>query len=122
MATILGFVFAIVGWPFQNGPTPDPGSGDGPSACEASLSLSRGRGPSGSIVRVSGAGFPPNEEVELLFHTEFLPSARTDSSGAFRARITIPGTFDAFAGQQFQIFAATPTCGDRAQFFLAEPD
>lgn len=85
-----------------------------------SISLSRGAGPSGTRVTVSGRGFAADTEVELNFHTEALPPSRTGSEGTFSQEVVIPGSFDAFAPQQFQIRALSkgPICSDDAPFQL----
>jgi hypothetical protein len=87
---------------------------------DASISLSSGEGPSGSHVIVRGTGFPSDEAVEVRFHTEQLPPARTDAEGSFKDDVIIPGTLDAFAPQQFEITATTkPTiCSDSNPFLL----
>lgn len=95
---------------------------DGPvfECQDPSISLSRGSGPSGTHVVVRGSGFPSDEAVEVRFHTEALPPARTDGEGSFEDEVVIPGTFDAFAPQQFEISATTkPTvCSDSTPFAL----
>ena len=119
-ATIFGFILTVVGWP-PDGAQPDGqiGDRDTPSmACEPHVSLSRGRGPSGSNTVVTGTGFPADSDVDLRFHTESLVPGHTDSEGSFRVRTQIPGTFDAFAGQQFMISAASGACADLVPFFL----
>jgi hypothetical protein len=89
---------------------------------DPSLSLSRGSGPSGTHVTVRGRGYPSDEEVDVRFHTEALPPARTSDEGEFSDDVVIPGTFDAFAPQQFEIRAVTrPTiCSDAAPFQLTK--
>jgi len=82
------------------------------------LSLSRGSGPSGTEVIVTGKGFPPDRDIDLKFHTEDLAPAQTDGQGTFEANVVIPGTFDAFAGQQFQITATTTGCFKSTPFQL----
>jgi hypothetical protein len=105
--------------PSGNGPI-DNGPGDGFPCEDPSISLSRGSGPSGTEVVVRGRGFPSDESVEVRFHTEDLPPARTDPEGNFEVNVVIPGTFDAFAPQQFSLGATTkPTiCSDTAPFDL----
>ena len=86
----------------------------------ASISLSQGSGPSGTQIVITGTGFPSNEAVDVIFSTEALAPARTDDQGGFRDEVVVPGTFDAFAPQQFSITATTkPTvCFDDAPFQL----
>lgn len=112
---------------FDNSPQPPPngptGNGihTGGLPCEdPSISLSRGTGPSGTQVVVRGSGFPADEAVDVRFSTEALPPARTDTDGTFKVEVVVPGTFDAFAPQQFEIVATTtPTvCFDSAPFQL----
>jgi hypothetical protein len=115
-------------WSAISGDNDEPTNGrngsiiDGPThRCgDPTMSLSRGSGPSGTLVVVRGTGFPPDERVELRFHTELLPPARTDNEGSFEDEVVVPGTFDAFAGQQFMISATTkPTiCTATAPFAL----
>jgi hypothetical protein len=72
----------------------------------ASLSISHGSGPSGTNVKLSGHGFGSNETVDIFFHTEPIATARADGSGDFSdVRARIPGSFDVFAPQTFEIQA-----------------
>jgi hypothetical protein len=82
-----------------------PGRPVSGAAYETSLSLSVGEGRSGTPVVVTGHGFAPGETVEVLFHTELIATAITDENGDFTANAKVPGTFDAFGGQQFLIIA-----------------
>jgi hypothetical protein len=82
------------------------------------LSLSQGAGPSGTSVVITGKGFPPNRDVDIKFHTEDLAPAATDEQGSFEDTVVIPGTFDAFSGQQFQITATTMGCFKSTPFQL----
>jgi hypothetical protein len=75
----------------------------------AKISLSRGSGPSGIHITVSGENFQPGEEVEIYFHADQIGIATVDSSGRFSQNVKIPGTYDAFAPQQFQITATGNT-------------
>jgi hypothetical protein len=95
-------------------------SENGPSrpCADPQLSLSTGSGPSGTSVTVAGSGFPSARSVELRFHTEQLAPARTDEAGDFRVDVRIPGTFDPFAPQQFEITAVTLGCHDSVPFQL----
>jgi hypothetical protein len=121
IVTILAFVFTVFGWPLQENATVAPGGDDVPaSICEPQVSLSRGRGPSGTRLTISGDGFHPNSEVELRFHTEALPPARSDDEGTFSVAARIPGTFDVFAPFSVTIFAASRGCVDTANFRLTE--
>ena len=132
VATILGFVLALVGWPGEGG-SPDRNGepagevdGSGPFAvCDpAEISLSRGRGPSGTMVTVSGSGFAADREVDLRFHTFRLPPAGPGADGTFQVDVRIPGDLDAFAPQQFDIIASGPGvgCSDSAPFQLTTGD
>ena len=114
IATILTFVFTIVidgggtvGMDNLGGPCDDP-----------QLSLSDGSGPSGTEVVVRGSGFPGREDVDLRFHTESLTPARTDDGGNFEVNVRIPGSFDPFAPQQFDIVASADACSDNIAFQL----
>jgi len=71
-------------------------------AATASLSLSTGQGPSGTLVTVSGTGFDGGEKVTIRFHVEQVGDALADNSGAFSAAVKVPGSYDAFAPQQFE--------------------
>ena len=100
-------------------------TGDAPDArpcTDPSVSLSRGSGPSGTQVKISGSGFPSDERVDIRFHTEALPPARTEADGRFSVDAVIPGTFDVFAPQTFEIRATTkPTiCNESAPFRLTK--
>jgi len=55
---------------------------------------------------MGGTGFDAREQVEIRFHTELIATAEGDCDGAFSGvHARIPGTFDAFAPQQFEITA-----------------
>ena len=58
------------------------------------LGLDPTSGPSGTYVLVSGTGFGPSEEVDVLFiengRTQFLNAATSDPSGAFSVTVTVP--------------------------------
>ena len=74
---------------------------------EATLSVDRGSGPSGTRLVFSGQGFGKNETVEIRFHTDLIATVRTDGDGAFvDARARVPGSFDVFAPQTFEITAS----------------
>jgi hypothetical protein len=85
------------------GPGPSlPGFGD-----PAAVFLSLTGGPAGSIVRVSGTGFQPGETVTIRFHTDQVASTVASESGAFTSvEITVPASYGAFAGVQFNVFAS----------------
>ncbi|MFC7134841.1 MULTISPECIES: hypothetical protein [Salinibaculum] len=73
----------------------------------ASLSVSPTSGQSGTDAIVTGEGFPPNTEVDLVWHThaghrfmhdtvtaeprlDVLPTVETDAAGSFQVDVTIP--------------------------------
>jgi hypothetical protein len=87
----------------------DSGGTPGP----LSIALSKGSGPSGTQITVSGHGFRPGEQIEVRFHTEIIATAQADSKGDFSVAARIPGSFDAFAPQQFTI-TATGTSSARS--------
>jgi hypothetical protein len=105
---IVGGVLAIcaaLGIPTQLGAFGDfrlPGL---PGRAVASLSLSQGQGQSGTTVAVTGGGFSAGEIVDITFHTEKVGEANVGDAGTFSADVEIPGSFDAFAGQAFDIAA-----------------
>jgi hypothetical protein len=71
----------------------------GVSAAQAipTLTLDPTSGPPGSTVLVSGTGFGPSEEIDILFiqnRTRFLGSTTSDPSGNFSVDETIPGNAD----------------------------
>jgi IPT/TIG domain-containing protein len=106
---IVGGVLAIcaaLGIPTQLGVFGDfrlPGL---PGRAVTAISLSQGQGASGTKVTVTGTGFSAGEIVDVRFHTEKVGEASVGDDGAFTANITIPGSFDAFAGgQSFDISA-----------------
>lgn len=105
---------------FGNGSDNGPNGGTSSHCDDPAVSLSRGAGPSGTEVVVRGSGYPADEAVEVRFHTEALPPARTSTDGTFEVDIVVPGTFDPFAPKQFEIRATTtPTvCFDSAPFEL----
>jgi hypothetical protein len=74
-----------------------------PPAIQPSLSLSVGQGPSGTSVTVTGRDYCPGERVEIRLHTEDIGVAGADDDGNFSQVVTIPGSFDVFAPQQFHI-------------------
>ena len=65
-----------------------------PSALAASpgISLSITSGPPTSLVKVIGSGFGVYETVELYFDSNQISAATTNSSGAFKKKITIPAS------------------------------
>jgi len=79
--------------------------GRGVPLSEAAVSLSVGEGRSGTPVVVTGHGFEPGETVEIRFHVDLIGTARVDENGDFTANTKVPGTYDAFGGQQFMISA-----------------
>lgn len=85
---------------------------------EPAIALSDGAGPSGTAVLVTGSGFRGSSSVDLRFHTESLTPSRTDADGRFEQEVRIPGSFDPFAPQQFDIVAATGACSARTPFRL----
>jgi hypothetical protein len=103
-----------------SGQQPNPG-GVNPGTT-ASIFLSSTSGPGGSVVKVSGEGFAPNEEVVLRFHTEEMGRTRTDGAGKFsNVAVTIPRSFSKFAPQTFDIVAdgRTSIRSATAQFTLS---
>lgn len=117
---VLAAVATIVGVLFQIGVLP-PKPPHPQTACrDPAISLSRGSGPSGTKVTVRGTGFPSDAPVELRYHTETLEPARTDPSGGFSAKVTIPGLMDPFAPIQVTISATTirEVCQARAVYKL----
>jgi hypothetical protein len=88
------------------GQPPQPNPGVVNQNTTASIFLSSTSGPGGSIVKVSGEGFAPGEEVVLRFHTDEMGRTRADSAGKFsNVAVTIPKSFSRFAPQQFEIIA-----------------
>jgi hypothetical protein len=80
------------------------------------LSVSRGSGPSGTQITLSGSGFEGGEVITIRFHTETIATAQADSNGAFSGvQARIPGSFDAFAPQQFDIVAVGQSSSRSAQ-------
>src|SRR5438477_6074767 len=89
-----------------HGGSDQPNPGVVNPAATASIFLSRTSGPGGSVVKVSGEGFAPNEEVVLRFHTDEVGRTRADAAGRFsNVAVTIPTSFSKFAPQQFEIIA-----------------
>ena len=122
---LIGMYFIVNGatGPRKESPTNtsepvDKGGCDNPK-----ISLSKGKGSSGSKVTVKGTGFPTNADVEILFHHEAMTPDATDDTGSFEGRVTIPGTFDPFAPEQFRIHATTKSpivCFADAPFQLTD--
>lgn len=79
-----------------------------PATVAPKLSLSTGSGPSGTHLAITGHGFCPNQNVQISFHTEQIANAQTDHDGAFSVPATVPGSYDAFAPQQFTITTTGP--------------
>jgi hypothetical protein len=72
----------------------------------ASIFLSATSGPGGSVIKVSGEGFAPNEQVVITFHTEEMGRTQANDAGAFsNVAVTIPTSFSKFAPQPFNIIA-----------------
>jgi hypothetical protein len=116
IAAILTFLFST---DFVDLSDFSPFGGNGSGFCsDPQVSLSAGAGPSGTEVNVTGSGFPADEDVELRFHTELLTPTRTDDSGHFEVTIRVPGSFDAFAPQQFEINARAAACSIQSPFQL----
>lgn len=59
---------------------------------ETTISLSRTSGPPGTVFRVSGTGFEPNERIEIKFHVEILGEVRADDRGDFAFDTQVPDT------------------------------
>lgn len=79
-----------------------PGPGE-----PAAVFLSLTGGPAGSTVRVSGTGFQPGETVTIRFHTDQVASTVASEAGAFTSvEITVPESYGAFAGVQFNVIAS----------------
>jgi hypothetical protein len=75
----------------------------------------KGQGPSGATVTVTGHGFATEEIVDVRFHTEKIGEAQVGDDGEFSTTVTIPGSFDAFAGgKSFDISATGRQSGRRA--------
>jgi len=49
--------------------------------------------PPGTEVKLTGNGFPADQDIEITFDAAVLETANTDSNGVFTATITIPVTF-----------------------------
>ncbi len=87
------------------------------------ITLSKGKGASGLKITITGSGFPKQADVTLRFHTEAMAPAATEDDGTFKGKVKIPGSFDPFAPQQFDITASTTSpsvCSARAAFKLID--
>jgi hypothetical protein len=106
LVTLAGTVATQMG---AFGDTRIPGLPGAPLSCDPrvnpTLSLSTGAGPSGTEVTVTGSDFCAGETVTIRFHTEQIATARADDDGRFGTPARVPGSFDAFAPQQFHIVA-----------------
>ncbi len=107
--------------------TPPPSTSERPShagpCVNPKISLSKGKGSSGTKVTITGTGFPSLADVTTRFHTEAMAPARSDEKGTFEGKVVIPGSFDPFAPQQFDIVASTtsPTvCNASTPFQLTD--
>src|SRR6266571_3954196 len=60
-------------------------------AAGPSLVLTRTIGPPTTRVAATGAGFQPNEDVDLAFDTDPLVRTTADDVGSFRSRVVVPG-------------------------------
>jgi hypothetical protein len=100
-------ICAALGIPTQLGAFGDfrvPGL---PGRAVTAISLSQGQGPSGAKVTVTGTGFSAGEIVDIRFSTEKIGETQVGDEGDFTANVTIPGSFDAFAGNQSFDISAT---------------
>jgi hypothetical protein len=83
---------------------------------ETTITLSRSSGPAGTVLQVSGVGFPAGRTVVLSFHTDEVGRTTTDSGGAFTGvSITVPNSYGQFAPAQFFVGANTVVCCLHAQ-------
>jgi hypothetical protein len=76
-------------------------------------------GAGGTLVRVSGDGFPANAHVVIYFHTEQIGDTTTNGNGKFSdVAVTIPTSFSQFAPQQFFIHAESGAFFAQTPFML----
>ena len=97
-----------------NTPTPTP-------TPLPAASISPSSGPVGTLMRVSGSNFGPNESVSIKFDNQEIERIGADSSGSFSTRVDVPalpsGTYQVRIGgitRSFTIsssFSVTPSSG-----------
>ncbi len=76
-------------------------------------------GAGGTLVRVSGDGFPANAQVVFLFSTYQMGDTTTNGDGKFsNVSVTIPTSFGVFAPQQFYIIAESGAFSAQTPFML----
>jgi hypothetical protein len=84
--------------------TPDPTPSVPPGLGEVRVYLSRDSGPSGTVVRASGEGYPPAASLVIMFHTTEIGSTRASPNGTFsNVALTIPSDYDVFAPHRFAV-------------------
>lgn len=126
VAVILAIVAGLVGLlaVLNNGP-----GGNGPTeerivtgCTDPTVTLSPTAGPSGTVVTVTGSGFPGAEQLDVRFNTEIVGQVRTERTGTFATDVTVPDSFDVFAPTQLGVTGTTsPTvCFRTAPFQLTE--
>jgi hypothetical protein len=76
-------------------------------------------GAGGTLVRLSGEGFPANARVVFLFSTYQMGDTTTNSDGKFsNVSVNIPTTYSMFAPQQFYIIAESGAFAAQTPFML----
>lgn len=76
-------------------------------------------GAGGTLVRVSGTGFPPNAHVVILFSTWQMGDTTANAGGNFsNVAVTIPTSFDWSAPYQYDIVAESGAFAAQTPFML----
>lgn len=76
-------------------------------------------GAGGTLVRLSGQGFPPNARIVFLFSTYQMGDATANGDGKFSdVTVTIPTTLSMFAPEQFYIIAESGAFSAQTPFML----
>jgi hypothetical protein len=122
LAALIAGLFAWSPW---NGGTPAPNT---PSTSPGvsftlpgnpSIFVNPTSGAGGTVVRVSGDGFPANAHVVIYFHTEEIGDTTANGDGKFsNVTVTIPTSFSEFAPQQFFIHADSGAFDAQTPFML----
>jgi hypothetical protein len=87
-----------------------------PSFYNPSIFVNPTSGAGGTVVRVSGEGYPPNAHVVIYFHTVQIGDTTTNGDGKFSdVAVNVPTSFSEFAPQQFFII------GDSGAFSAMTP-
>ncbi|SRR5260370_40087537 len=113
LATVLTFIFTY--GPHHGHPTSSGQAATG----NPSVFVNPTSGAGGTVVKVSGEGFPANARVISNFHTEQIGDTTTNGDSKFsNVAVTIPTSFSQFAPLQFYILAVSGAMSAETPFML----